>query len=60
MNEKTLDDLVRKGMDDHCQVIVASHDSFKDLSLFFTFDVGETWTKIIDDTITRLRAVAAA
>lgn len=42
------------------QVVLAPDDSFKDLSLFFTFDIGKTWTEIIDDTITRLRAVAAA
>lgn len=42
------------------QVVLASHDSFKDLSLFFTFDVGETWTGIIDDTITRLRRLVAS
>lgn len=44
--------------EDRHQVVLASHDSFKDLARFFTFDISKTWTEIIDDTITRLRKVA--
>ncbi len=46
--------------EDRRQVVLASHESFKDLSWVFTFNLGKTWTGIIDDTITRLRAVVAA
>jgi len=42
------------------QVVLASHDSFKDLALFLTFDVGDTWVDIIDDTIARLRGLVAS
>ena len=42
------------------QVVIAAYESFKTRAEYFTFDLDRTWIEIIDDTITRLRAVVAA
>jgi len=39
----------------HFKVVVASHDSFRDLSVLSTFDLGKTWIDIIDARIIELR-----
>ena len=46
--------------EDRQQGILASHESFKDMAPCFTFDVGDTWIEIINDTIARLRKVVAS
>ncbi len=45
--------------EDRQQAVIASHESLRDVLAFFTFDISETWTGIIDDTIARLRKVIA-